>query len=138
MIGTGDIDVFLGLDVCKGEHHATPVTPAGKRAFDNRLPDIEPKLGELQAKHGTVLVVVGRSAPIGALPLAVARDMGCSVTYLPGRTMRRIADLHPGEAKIDAHDAFIIVDTARAISRTRCDRRSGRDDRRAGDDRRLR
>ncbi|MEU4112684.1 hypothetical protein [Streptomyces sp. NPDC027717] len=37
MIDTGDIDVFLGLDVGKGEHHATAVTPAGKNAFGKRL-----------------------------------------------------------------------------------------------------
>ncbi|MEE1806709.1 MULTISPECIES: hypothetical protein [unclassified Streptomyces] len=37
MIDTGDIDVYLGLDVGKGEHHATAVTPAGKKAFDKRL-----------------------------------------------------------------------------------------------------
>ncbi len=43
MIDTGDIDVFLGLDVGKGEHHATAVTPAGKKAFDKRLPNTEPK-----------------------------------------------------------------------------------------------
>ncbi|MFE6946396.1 hypothetical protein [Streptomyces chartreusis] len=30
MIDTGDIDVYLGLDVGKGEHHATALTPAGK------------------------------------------------------------------------------------------------------------
>lgn len=62
MIDTGDIDVFLGLDVGKGEHHATAVTPTGKKSFDKRLPNTEPKLRELfaklQAKHGTVLVVV--------------------------------------------------------------------------------
>lgn len=79
MIDTGDIDVFLGLDVGKGEHHATAVTPAGKKAFDKRLPNTEPKLRELfaklKAKHGTVLVVVDQPASIGALPLAVARDM---------------------------------------------------------------
>ncbi|MEE4494963.1 hypothetical protein PWJ43_32820 [Streptomyces sp. BE230] len=28
------IDAFLGLDVGKGEHHATAVSPAGKEAFD--------------------------------------------------------------------------------------------------------
>lgn len=88
MIDTGDIDVFLGLDVGKGEHHATAVTPAGKKAFDQRLPNTEPKLRELfaklQAKHGTVLVVVDQPASIGALPLAVARNMGCPVAYLPG------------------------------------------------------
>ncbi|QEU97025.1 IS110 family transposase [Streptomyces kanamyceticus] len=119
---TGDIDVFLGLDVGKGEHHATAVTPAGKKAFDKRLPSTEPKLRELfaklQAKHGTVLVVVDQPASIGALPLAVARDMGCPVAYLPGLTMRRIADLYPGEAKTDAKDAFIIADAARAMPHT--------------------
>jgi hypothetical protein len=87
----------------QGEHHATAFTPAGKKAFDKRLPNTEPKLRELfaklQAKHGTVLVVVDRPALIGALPLAMARDMGCPVAYLPGLTMRRIADLYPGEAK---------------------------------------
>lgn len=122
MIDTGDIDVFLGLDVGKGEHHATAVTPAGKKASDKRLPNTEPKLRELfaklQAKHGTVLVVVDQPASIGALPLAVARDMGCPVAYLPGLTMRRIADLYPGEAKTDAKDAFIIADAARAMPHT--------------------
>ncbi len=122
MIDTGDIDVFLGLNVGKGEHHATVVTPAGKKAFDKRLPNTEPKLRELfaklQAKHGTVLVVVDQPASIGALPLAVARNMGCPVAYLPGLTMRRIADLYPGEAKTDARDAFIIADAARAMPHT--------------------
>ncbi|MCX5136480.1 IS110 family transposase [Streptomyces sp. NBC_00340] len=119
---TGDIDAFLGLDVGKSEHHATAVTPAGKRAFDKRLPNTEPKLRELfaklQAKHGTVLVVVDQPASIGALPLAVARAMGCPIAYLPGLTMRRIADLYPGEAKTDARDAFIIADAARAMPHT--------------------
>ncbi|MFD7781331.1 transposase [Streptomyces sp. NPDC059753] len=50
MIDTGDIEVFLGLDVGKGEHHATAVTSAGKKAFDKRLPNTEPKLRELFAK----------------------------------------------------------------------------------------
>lgn len=122
MIDTGDIDVFLGLDVGKGEHHATAVTPAGKKAFDKRLPNAEPKFRELfaklQAKHGTVLVVVDQPASIGALPLAVARDMGCHIAYLPGLTMRRIADLCPGEAQTDARDAFIIADASRATPHT--------------------
>lgn len=122
MIDTGDIDVYLGLDVGKGEHHATALTPAGKRVFDKRLPNTEPKLREvfskLQAKHGTVLVVVDQPASIGALPLVVARDTGCRVAYLPGLTMRRIADLHPGEAKTDARDAAIIADAARTMPHT--------------------
>jgi transposase len=122
VIDTGEIGAFLGLDVGKGEHHATAVTRAGKKAFDKRLPNSEPKLrevfGKLQAKHGTVLVVVDQPASIGALPLAVARDMGCPVAYLPGLTMRRIADLYPGEAKTDARDAFVIADAARVMPHT--------------------
>ncbi|MDF9874606.1 hypothetical protein OKW18_006744 [Streptomyces pratensis] len=116
MSDTGDI---LGLDVRKGEHQATAVTPAGKKAFDKRLPNTDPKLRELfaklQAKHGTLLVVVDQPASIGALPPAVARDMGCPGAYLPGLTMRWIADLYPGEAKTDAKDAFIIADASRAM-----------------------
>ncbi|MEU9102744.1 hypothetical protein AB0D31_34700, partial [Streptomyces sp. NPDC048361] len=38
------------------------------------------------AKHGTVLVVVDQPATIGALPLAIARDMGCEVSPSPGAT----------------------------------------------------
>ncbi|MFE4961158.1 hypothetical protein ACFRCW_46590 [Streptomyces sp. NPDC056653] len=36
-----DIGAFLGLDVGKDEHHATAVTPAGKKAFDKRPPNSE-------------------------------------------------------------------------------------------------
>lgn len=66
-------------------------------------PNSEPKLRELldklQSNHGTVLVVVDQPASIGALPLTVARDTRCQVAYPPGLTVRRIADLYPGEAK---------------------------------------
>jgi transposase len=116
-----EIAVYLGLDVGKGEHHATALTPAGKRLHDRALPNSEPRLRALfakLAKHGQVLVVVDQSASIGALPVTVARDAGCLVAYLPGLTMRRIADLYPGEAKTDARDAHIIADAARTMPHT--------------------
>ena len=53
-----------------------------------------------------------------AAPIAVARDCGCQVAYLPGLAMRRIADLHPGQAKTDARDAFVIADAARTLPHT--------------------
>ena len=116
-----DIGVYLGLDVGRGGHHAA-ANRAGKKVFDKPLPNSEPKLRELfdklRTKHGTVLMVVDQPASIGALPLAVARDAGCQVTYLPGLTMRRIADLYPGEATTDARDAFVIADAARAMPHT--------------------
>ncbi|GAX58602.1 insertion element IS110 uncharacterized 43.6 kDa protein [Streptomyces olivochromogenes] len=83
MIDSGDIDVFLGLDVGKGDHHATAVTPAGKKAFDKRLPNTEPKLRELftklQAKHGTVLVVVDQPGLDWSLTAGGRADHGLPV-----------------------------------------------------------
>ncbi|MFF9157647.1 IS110 family transposase [Streptomyces sp. NPDC014846] len=118
----GKIDVYLGLDVGKGEHHGTVLTPAGKKVFDKPMPNSESRLRELfeklQIKYGNVLVVVDQPASMGALPLAVARDTGCRVAYLPGLTMRRIADLYPGESKTDARDAAIIADAARTMPHT--------------------
>lgn len=116
-----DIAVFCGLDVGKGEHHATALSPVGKRLFDKALPNDEGRVRTLfakPAKHGTMLVVVDQPASIGALPVTVARDAGCQVAYLPGLTMRRIADLYPGEAKTDAPDAHIIADAVRTMPHT--------------------
>ncbi|MEY7980505.1 IS110 family transposase, partial [Streptomyces pilosus] len=117
-----DVGVFLGLDVGKSAHHGRGLTPAGKKVFDKQLPNSEPKLravfGKLAAKFGTVLVIVDQPASIGALPLTVARATGCKVAYLPGLSMRRIADLYPGEAKTDAKDAAVIADAARSMPHT--------------------
>lgn len=122
MVEASEIGAFVGLDVGKGEHHARALAPDGKKVLDKRLPNSEPKLraivDKLRAKHGTVLVVVDQPASIGALPLAVARDAGCRVAYLPGLTMRRLADLYPGEAKTDSRDAAVIADAARTMPHT--------------------
>ncbi|GAB2764022.1 IS110-like element IS110 family transposase [Streptomyces bullii] len=122
MYDIDDVGVFLGLDVGKSAHHGHGLTPAGKKVFDKQLPNSEPKLravfDKLAAKFGTVLVIVDQPASIGALPLTVARDAGCKVAYLPGLSMRRIADLYPGEAKTDAKDAAVIADAARTMPHT--------------------
>ncbi len=116
-----DVDVFIGLDVGKGEHHAVALDKTGKRLLDKALPNDERRLravlGEL-ARQGLVLLVVDQPATIGALPVAVAQAEGALVGYLPGLAMRRIADLHPGEAKTDARDAAIIAETARTMPHT--------------------
>ena len=96
------IDVFVGVDVGKGQHHAVALDRSGKRLYNKALPNDEAKLraliNELKA-YGQLLFVVDQPATIGALPMAVARDEGVLVAYLPGLAMRRIADLHAGEAK---------------------------------------
>lgn len=113
--------VFLGLDVGKDGHHAVALNRDGKRLYDAPLVNTEARLRQLfdkLVKHGAVLVVVDQPASIGALPVAVARTAGHQVAYLPGLAMRRIADLHPGRAKTDARDAFVIADAARTLPHT--------------------
>lgn len=113
--------ITLGLDVGKTTHHGCALNPEGKRVYDHELPQDENALRqvitELQ-QHGPVLVVVDQPNTIGALPIAVARDLGADVAYLPGLVMRKAADLYPGQSKTDARDAFIIADTARTMPHT--------------------
>ncbi|WP_297742656.1 IS110 family transposase [uncultured Tessaracoccus sp.] len=113
--------ITIGLDVGKTEHHACALDPTGKKIFDKPLPQDEAKLRALFTTlldHGRVLLVVDQPNTIGALPVAVARNAGCEVAYLPGLAMRKAADLYPGRAKTDAKDAFIIADTARTMPHT--------------------
>ena len=70
------------------------------------------------ADHGNLLVVVDQPATIGALAVAVAQEAGITVGYLPGLSMRRIADLTPGSAKTDAKDAAVITQAARSMPHT--------------------
>lgn len=121
--------VFVGLDVGKGEHHACALDVDGARLHDRALPNEEAALRQVLARLaacGRVLLVVDQPASIGALAIAVARDMGIDVAYLPGLAMRRIADLHPGQGKTDARDAYVIADAARTMPHTL--RRVGPDD----------
>jgi transposase len=116
-----DIAVIIGVDVGKQGHHAVALTKDGEKLLDKALPNTEAGLEKLFAGlegRGRLLLVVDQPATIGALPVAVARACGVRTAYLPGLTMRRAADLYPGEAKTDARDAFIIADTARAMPHT--------------------
>ena len=91
------IDIFLGLDVGKSEHHACALDRDGNKIFDKPLPQLESELAgvfhQLQ-KLGTVLVIVDQPNTIGALPIAVARDCSCEVGSLSrtckNRQTRRI------------------------------------------------
>lgn len=113
--------VFCGIDVGKSEHHAVGLAVDGTRLYDKALPNDEARLRAVfdrLATHGPLLIVVDQPNTIGALPVTVARSCGHQVAYLPGLSMRRIADLYPGQAKTDARDAFIIADTARTMPHT--------------------
>ncbi len=118
------MDVFVGVDVGKAAHHAVALAAGGEVLLDRSLPQDEEQLVALLDElvvYGRVLFVVDQPATIGALPLAVARSRGVEVGYLPGLAMRRIADVHAGEAKTDARDAAIIAQAARTMP-MRCGR----------------
>ena len=88
---TTEYAITLGLDVGKTTHHGCALTPKGKRVYDHELPQDEPALRKVITdlqQHGPVLVVVDQPNTIGALPIAVARDLGADVAYLPGLAMR--------------------------------------------------
>ena len=107
--------------VGKSEHWATALSRDGRKILDKPLPNDEERLRALYKKladHGHLLVVVDQPATIGALAVAVAQDMGITVGYLPGLSMRRIADLTPGSAKTDAKDAAVITGAARTMPHT--------------------
>lgn len=111
-------EVFLGVDVGRDRHFAVALDRSGATVLERELPQDEARLREvldgLRAR-GPLLLVVDQPASIGALVVAVARDAGVEVGYLPGLAMRRIADLHPGEAKTDARDAAVIAQAARSM-----------------------
>ena len=113
--------MYCGVDVGKTDHHACALNPAGERLYDRALPNDEAALRAVLtslSEHGEVLVVIDQVASLGALIVAVARELNVALAYLPGLSMRRIADLHPGEAKTDARDAWVIADAARTMPHT--------------------
>jgi uncharacterized protein (DUF1786 family) len=109
--------VRLGVLRFLPHYHAVGLNREGKRLHDAPLPNTEVRLRALfdkLARHGRILVVVDQAASIGALAVAVARACGHQGAYLP----RRLADLHPGTAKTDARDAYVIADAARTLPHT--------------------
>ena len=86
-------DLFVGVDVGKGDHRAVALDRTGKRLSNNALPNDETKLRalitELKA-HGQLLFVVDKPVTIGAVPLADARDEP-SLKRLPARCRTRCA-----------------------------------------------
>jgi transposase len=110
------IDVWIGLDVGKQDHHATGLGPAGARLFEGGVRNDERALEELferAAEHGQAALVIDQPGSIGALAIELARRHRVPVAYVPGLVMRRASELYPGEAKTDRRDSFVLADTAR-------------------------
>ncbi|WP_461021023.1 IS110 family RNA-guided transposase [Trueperella pyogenes] len=116
-----NFDIWLGIDVGKTDHWATALNVAGKKIYCGKLPNDESQLRQIYSNltaQGNLLVIVDQPATIGALAVGLTQAMNIMVAYLPGLTMRRVADLYPGKAKTDQRDAFIIADAARTMPHT--------------------
>ena len=102
-------------------------TETARNSSRRALPQDEAKLRAIinaVAGKGAVLLVVDQPSTIGALPVAVAQAEGILVGYIPGLAMRRIADLHPGEAKTDVPETQQSLLKPPDLCRTRCVRSS--------------
>lgn len=119
MAGDEQVHVFLGVDVGKASHYAVALDPSGAVLLSQAVAQDEQAIRQLLAdlaEHPSqILMVVDQPATVGALIVAVARDAGVQVGYLPGLAMRRLADVHPGEAKTDAKDAMVIAEAGRSM-----------------------
>lgn len=110
------IEVWVGLDVGKHDHHATLMNAAGAkladRAVKNRESDLSALLDTAEGM-GVVALVIDQPGSIGTLAVQAALGRGIPVAYVPGLVMRRAADLYPGESKTDKRDSLILADHAR-------------------------
>jgi len=70
-------------------------------------------IGEVLACAEEVLWAVDVTGTTSALLLGLLAAHGQSVTYVPGRTVNRMAVAYQGETKTDARDVHVIAETIR-------------------------
>ena len=115
-----EFEVFLGIDVGKDKHYAVALDRSGARLLQRELPQDETRLRDADRWAGPT-ARCWRSSTSQTRSGRCRRGRpaeGIEVAYLPGLAMRRIADLHPGTAKTDARDAYVIADAARVMPHT--------------------
>ena len=114
-----EIEVFVGVDMAKGEHYAQAITTQGVELFarpvSNDQAAIEAMLNQASA-HGRVAIVVDMTSSGAQLLLEVMAQQRVPVAYVNGLVMRRAADLYAGAAKTDPRDAWVLADYARRNS----------------------
>lgn len=110
------VEVFVGVDVAKGDHYACAVTSAGAEVLARGVPNDEAAIGRLiddAAAHGAVALVIDTTSSAASLLIEAAAERRLAVAYVSGLAMRRAADLYAGAAKTDPKDAFVLADYAR-------------------------
>ena len=109
------IEVFVGIDMAKGDHYAQAISTTSGELFDRAVANDEAAINALISDartHGRVALVVDQPASGAQLLLALARDHEVPVAYVTGLQMRRAADLYAGSAKTDPRDAWVLADYA--------------------------
>ena len=94
-----DIEVFVGVDIAKGDHYACVVTSAGAEVLARSVRNDEAAIGRLiddAAVHGTVALVIDTTSSAASLLLETAARREVPVAYVTGLAMRRAADLYAG------------------------------------------
>lgn len=110
------IDVFVGVDMGKGEHYAQVISKDGAEHFDRPVANDQATIEKLlddASSHGRVALVIDQPASGAQLLLAIAHSRQSAVAYVTGLQMRRAADLYAGQAKTDPKDAWVLADYAR-------------------------
>ena len=111
-----DIEVFVGVDVAKGDHYACAVSAAGAEVLARSVCNDEASIGRLiddAAAHGAGALVIDTTSSAASLLLEAAARREVPVAYVTGLAMRRAADLYVGAAKTDAKDAAVLADYSR-------------------------
>lgn len=89
------VDVWIGLDVGKQDHHATALAPTGERLFKRGVPNDERALAgllERAAEHGRAGAGDRPTWIDRALAIELALRHRIPVAYVPGLVMRRASD----------------------------------------------
>ena len=111
--------LWAGIDAGKFEHHCVVIDDDGNKCFSRRFENDENTLLELISTVTDLAVghelvwATDLSSGGSALLIALLRDHGQTLLYIPGRIIHHAAATYQGEGKTDAKDAAIIADQAR-------------------------
>ena len=102
-------EVFVGVDIAKGDHYACAVTLTGEEVLARSVRNDETAIGCLvddAEVYGAVALVIDTTSSAASLLMETAASRQVPVAYVTGLAMRRAADLYAGAAKTDPKDAF--------------------------------
>ena len=97
-----DIEVFVGVDIAKGDHYACVVTSAGAEVLARSVRNDEAAIGRLiddAAVHGTVALVIDTTSSAASLLLEAAARREVPVAYVTGWRCGVLRTFTPGRPR---------------------------------------